>query len=925
MAESVISFFVNRLGDLLIQETILLHEVHEQLEQLQTDMRGMQSFLKAADASAYQGDEQVRNLVNEIKGIAYDSEDVVDTFIFQVASRGRYGVLKRYASIFNEWIDLYKTGRKIQAIQKRIHAITNRWKTFNIKNIDEGEGTSSANQKQQQLRRTYPHAEEEDAISLEKDMEALVAQLITAEERRRVISIVGMGGLGKTTLATKLYNHNPVKLHFDCRAWVFISQQCQKKDVLQAILKRVSAPTKKEMERMNEDDLVEKLYEVLKEKRYLVVLDDIWSSETWDLLKFAFPNGKVGSKIMITTRNKEVALHADPFSLPHEPRCLTDEESWVLLCKKAFPKDVVARGDFLDADMERLGWKMMKKCGGLPLAVVVLGGLLATKKSLYEWEKVSKNFNIHLSEGQLQQQGVMGILALSYHDLPYYLKPCFLYLGLFPEDFEISTSQLIRLWVAEGFVTLQDEGEGEGTMEDLAEKWLEELIFRCMVQVGRRGSNERVKTFRIHDLMRDLCIKEARVDSFLEILHDGGHMEVADSFSNSVAKARRCAIHFEDNMNVPWDQRSSHLRSILFFKTVVNEINIGFGKRQMISICNKFKLLRVLDLGGDIPFRRLDREIGSLIHLRFLGLRDSFELELPSSLGNLRGLQTLDFKLYDPPLGVRPVCKVPNVICKMKQLRHLYLNPFLDSGHMRLDTLSNLQTLYDIWAGSWIEKDLSKLINIRKLKIWFTERKQVETVLESLILGLKSLSFIFSNEFSSDKTFPDLKPICRCNGLSKLRLYGRIENLVPENNPFPLNLTKLRLNDSQLEQDPMAILENLPRLKILLLGSNSFIGKEMVCSTRGFPQLELLMLSVLEELEEWRVEEGAMPSLRHLNIRYCQKLRMVPEGLRFVSTLLELKITGMPEKFKDRLQVLDGRGGQDLYKVQHIPSITFLH
>ncbi|KAF8394042.1 hypothetical protein HHK36_020244 [Tetracentron sinense] len=888
-------------------------------------MRGMQSFLKAADASAYQGDEQVRNLVKEIKGIAYDSEDMVDTFIFQVASRGRYGALKRYASIFDEWIDLYKTGRKIQAIQKRIHSITNRWKTFNIKNIDEGEGTSSANQKQQQLRRTYPHAEEEDAISLEKDMEALVAQLITEEERRRVISIVGMGGLGKTTLATKLYNHSLVKRHFDCRAWVFISQQCQRKDVLQAILKRVSRNTKEEMERMNEDDLVEKLYEVLKEKRYLVVLDDIWSEETWDLLKNAFPiNGKVGSKIMITTRNKEVALHADPFSLPHEPRCLTDEESWVLLCKKAFPKDVVARGDFLDADMERLGWKMMKKCGGLPLAVVVLGGLLATKKSLYEWEKVSKNCNIHLSEGQLQQQGVLGILALSYHDLPYYLKPCFLYLGLFPEDFEISKGQLIRLWVAEGFVTLQDEGEGEGTMEDLAEKWLEELIFRCMVQVGRRGSNERVKTFRIHDLMRDLCIKEAKVDSFLEILHDGGHMEVADSFSNSVAKARRCAIHLEDNMNVPWDQRSSHLRSILFFKTVVNEINIGFGKRQMISICNKFKLLRVLDLGGDIPFRRLDREIGSLIHLRFLGLRDSFELELPSSLGNLRGLQTLDFKLYDPPLGVRPVCKVPNVICKMKQLRHLYLNPFLDSGHMRLDTLSNLQTLYDIWAGSWIEKDLSKLINIRKLKIWFTERKQVETVLESLILGLKSLSFIFSNEFSSDKTFPDLKPICRCNGLSKLRLYGRIENLVPENNPFPLNLTKLRLNDSQLEQDPMAILENLPRLKILLLGSNSFIGKEKICSTRGFPQLELLMLSVLGELEEWRVEEGAMPSLRHLNIRYCQKLRMVPEGLRFITTLLELKITGMPENFKDSLQGLDGRGGQDLYKVQHIPSITFL-
>ncbi|KAF8394046.1 hypothetical protein HHK36_020251 [Tetracentron sinense] len=204
----------------------------------------------------------------------------------------------------------------------------------------------------------------------------------------------------------------------------------------------------------------------------------------------------------------------------------------------------------------------------------------------------------------------------------------------------------------------------------------------------------------------------------------------------------------------------------------------------------------------------------------------------------------------------------------------------------------------------------------------FTKRKQVERVLESLILGLKSLSFIFPDELP-DKTFPDLKPICRCNLLSKLRLYGRIENLVLENNPFPLNLTKLHLKYSQLEQDPMAILQNLPRLKILLLGTVSFSGKEMVCSTRGFPQLELLTLLFLKELKEWRVEEGAMPSLRHLQIRHCKKLRMVPEGLRFVTTLLKLKIKGMPKNFKQRLQVLDGRGGQDLYKVHHIPSIIF--
>lgn len=188
------------------------------------------------------------------------------------------------------------------------------------------------------------------------------------------------------------------------------------------------------LERMSEEKLVETLFQVLKKKRYFVVLDDIWQNEVWDSLKHAFPaKGKKGSKVLLTTRNKEVAAYADPWSSPVEPPLLTNDEAWELLSRKAFPKDILIKHG-CSREHESLGREMVKKCGGLPLAIVVLGGLLATKKTLKEWEVVQRNINAQfvLWEQHHQYGGVYGILALSYHDLPFYLKPFFLYFPNFP-------------------------------------------------------------------------------------------------------------------------------------------------------------------------------------------------------------------------------------------------------------------------------------------------------------------------------------------------------------------------------------------------------------------------------------------------------------------------------------------------------------
>ncbi|KAE8690538.1 Disease resistance protein RPP8 isoform 1 [Hibiscus syriacus] len=272
----------------------------------------------------------------EIRGLAYDAEDVIDYFILKLAHRGALGI------------------------------------------PGDGAGSSSVTGMQQRLRRTFSHVEEEDVINLEVNTKDVLSQLMTEEDRSHaVVSIVGMGGIGKTTLARKVYRHVDVKRHFDFLAWVSISQQCNPREVLHEFLMKVQ-PGGESINKMNENQLIKNLSDVLKEKLYLVVLDDIWRIEDWDILKPPFPRGEKGSKILFTTRNKDVALLADPCNSPIELPFLTDDESWKLFIRKALPRNKTDPHACSKA-FEKLGREMVKKCGGLPLAIVVLGGLLATR------------------------------------------------------------------------------------------------------------------------------------------------------------------------------------------------------------------------------------------------------------------------------------------------------------------------------------------------------------------------------------------------------------------------------------------------------------------------------------------------------------------------------------------------------------------
>lgn len=931
MADSVVSFLVQRLGDLLIQEAKLLCGVKDQVEQMQNELKRMQCFMKDADKRQDE-DTSVKNWVSEIRDAAYDVEDVIDNFIVKFAS-------KKGGRIRNSIVhgkELHNLASKIERIKSKISDLTRSLQTYGIA-ARKGEESSFASERQRQLRWSYSHVVEEHIVGFEENIEELQKKLVREEEQCRAVFICGMGGLGKTTLAKTLYHHADIRRHFEAFAWAYVSQQCRKRDVWQGILLKIITPSKEEKEeilRMRDEELAKKLYKVQQERKCLIVIDDIWTTEAWEILRPAFPvKTTVGSKILLTTRNKKIALDADLNGFVHEPECLNEKKSWELFERKAFPRKDIP----VNKVMENLGREMVGSCAGLPLALIVLGGLLATKETPNEWDMVHRNIKSHLarSKERGQQARLSEVLALSYHELPYRLKPCFLYLSQFPEDFDIPTKKLVQEWVAEGIVSLQDEMEADErheTMEEVAESYLHDLINRSMVQVGVRGSTGTLKTCRLHDLMRELCLSKAKQENFIHIIdhvQGNGTKGVLQSFTNSrtmsVSRIRRCAIYLSQNVQeliLPEYQQNPNLRSLFFFRPKKHRLHHG---HLLKSVIDKFKLLRMLDLEGIKGLEeKLPEDIGTLIQLRFLSLKRTRIRELPTSLISLVGLQTLNLQTIDK-VSWESTVEVPNVIWKMEQLRHLYLPKWCGNltDKLQLANLSNLQTLVNFPANKCDVEDLLSLTNLQKLVL--NDPRHFETFVQIFEPPNKTLQYLMSLSLKTDLlSFPEKivdlrKLLFGCPRLCKLHIEGRIENL-PKNNEFPSSLTKLTLLGSRLVEDPMEALGKLPYLKYLS-GWEVFIGKKMICCKHSFPQLKTLRLRGLPNFEEWTIEGGAMPALSRLGISDCYKLKMVPDGLTFISTLRELEIKWMSTAFKSSLR----EDGEDFYKVQHVPSIVFLN
>ncbi|GAB4836863.1 hypothetical protein Ancab_001778, partial [Ancistrocladus abbreviatus] len=606
------SSVVQWIGSQLINEATFLFGVKDQVRSLQADLEYIQLYLRDADQkqALEGGDGPFSIFTKEIREIAFRAEDVIDTYILKVASGDTDdgSILSKCARLFYSSPHIHIVGKEIEAIQSDLRQAFDRLQTFGVtRTAALGEGSSSSNplslRPQQDVLLTYAHFEDEYVVGLDDDVRNLVRQVTDSSEEESVaawvVSVVGAGGAGKTTLARRIYNNIEVKNHFDQKVWITISQQWNMGNLLLDLLRQTGGirdeetnPTQAWCQR----EIVEKIHHFLSERRYLVVLDDMWATDAWDAICSALPRCR-GSKVIITTRNKDLPPHADWNCIIHEPPLLTEEQRWDLLKKIAMDGRHTGVADI--ARLEELGRDMIRKCGGLPLAIVTLAGLLRTKYRLDEWEYVNRILSsklLKLKGPAHYGKSVYETFQLSYLDLPHYLKPCFLYLALTPEDAEIPTGMLTRMWIGEGFVTHDPSSDGNESLEDLAEQFLLELICRCMVQIaGRSNSTGKVKSCRLHDLMRDFCMTKAKEQCFLKVFSRTTQSDSAMTISAS-PQLRRATIHRDGSIPV---SSCSNLRSIVqlgksdLFRNsrggFLEESTVLLGLR---PICENFILLR---------------------------------------------------------------------------------------------------------------------------------------------------------------------------------------------------------------------------------------------------------------------------------------------------------------------------------------------
>ena len=520
-------------------------------------------------------------------------------------------------------------------------------------------------------------------MGIESPRDELIEWLVEGSSKCVVVSVVGIGGLGKTTLVKKVYDNEKVATHFDCYAWIIVSQSYKMEELLRDVIKQFYKARKefvpREIDTMKEISLTEELKKYLREQRYMVVFDDLWDTTFWGYIKFAFPENNKGNRIVITTRSEDVAPSSNesPYYYVYKLPPLPFEKALELFCNKVFQHE----GGRCPPNFDELSRAIVKRCEGLPLAIVAIGGVFSIKdKNVFEWRRLHDSLRSEL-ETNSRLRSIPKILSLSYHDLPYNLKACFLYFGMFPEDYSINCARLIRLWIAEGFVK-----EKKGiTLEDVAQGYLNQLIRRSLVQVAWSDDVGRFRSCRVHDMLREVILSRSEELSFSLIsLQD---------YTNFDRIARRLSI--QKNVNTSLKSiTSSQTRTILILG--LDEVPNSFLANSFAN----FKLMKTMDFEG-APIDYIPKEVGNLFHLRYLSLRDTKVQILPKSIGKLHNLETLDLKrslVSELPIEISGLCKLRYLVAYTVNNDIEYSTDFRPAVkiHNGIGCLQSLQKLFKI-------------------------------------------------------------------------------------------------------------------------------------------------------------------------------------------------------------------------------------
>ncbi|KAG1347329.1 disease resistance protein RGA2 [Cocos nucifera] len=680
-----------------------------------------------------------------------------------------------------------------------------------------------------------------------------------------VLPVIGIGGVGKTTLAQIIYNDERVARHFEMRKWVYVSddfdvKRISKELVYDSIDNLIST-------HISLDNILERLKDATTNKRFLFVLDDVWdeTGSKWEKLRSALTSGAKGSMVLVTTQSPVVAKVMGTMD-PIELNCLQEVDYWRLFEHCAFGDQILEeeRRERLQA----IGRKISEKLHGLPLAGRVLGSLLKTKLDEDHWKMILES---EWWEQEYVLDNILPSLALSYEHMNANLKQCFAYCSIFPKSYMFEKDRLVEMWMAQGF--LQGKNQERMRMEDIGSQIFDELTSRYFFLPTLTAKYE------MHDLIREVAV----------CVSLGECLVISDETAEIPATIRHLTLR-TSNMNAFSERcKPQNRRSILFFA--------DYG----LDMLEKSKSLRVLDLSySQMKLRKLPKAISRLSHLRYLDISRTMIQELPNSFGELCHLQVLNMRSCY-------ITSFPKGMNKLINLRHLNGDVDIISKITGIGDLTNLQELEEFRVTKEPRHGIGELERLKNLRrqLCIKNLENVQNKEEAMKAMLKDKEHltILHLEWNFDagslpdvekEIFEGLQPHPNLEEL-EIKGYGdiRFPTWMVENK----FLTKLELigleSCGRLESiPPLGQLPSLKDLRIEDMPAIKKIGHEFYGDTGvAFPSLKVLIFNVFNEWEEWLGADSAqiLPRLRYLSLNNCIKLRKAP--LLFLSSsLAELNI-----------------------------------